>query len=246
MEIVKKFISGCVNRPNRKLFGIRGLVIHWIGASQSSALVIRNNFQNSKSYGATQYVIDYNTGLIIQTMPEDEETFHVGNDTYTALKNKICGNTNPNKFLVGIECCISDLDKIYDDYSSKSKYLDLGKPSEIQYKSLVEFAADFLKRHKLTTNDLYRHYDITGKPCHVYYFKHQNKWEQFKQDVKNKMLGVEILNKYSYDDTINSLIEKGIIKGSDNMAYWEKVLAGTEPLNTSYLRTLLNRCIEKI
>lgn len=187
-KVTQDFITkGQGARPGVLLDSIKGLVIHWIGASQSRASVIRKNF-NSDAYG-TQYIIDWNDGSIIQCMPENEKAYHVGATSYTNLKYQLFGANNPNRYLVGIECCINDNDKIYNDYYAPDKYMDLGKPSDVQYEALVEFAADFLKRNNLTTDNLYRHYDITGKICHVWFVKDSSRWTQFKADVKAKMEG---------------------------------------------------------
>lgn len=225
MQITQDFIPiGCINRRGVKLSGIKGLVIHWIGVAQPKASVIKNNYQKPDArIGASQYIIDYNTGEIIQTMPEDEMTFHVGANSYTRLKEIKLGSGNPNYKLVGIECCINKNDKITNDYANKKTNLDLGKPSEVQYKNLVEFSADFLLRHELTIDDLYRHYDITGKACHVYFYKNEDKWEQFKKDVLEEM---EVMNMPRYANisevpewgkaTIQKLIDKGYLAGTGN------------------------------
>ena len=193
-KVTQDFITkGQGARPGVLLDSIKGLVIHWIGASQSRASVIRKNF-NFDIYG-TQYIIDWNDGSIIQCMPENEKAYHVGATSYTNLKYQLFGANNPNRYLVGIECCINDNDKIYNDYYDPDKYMDLGKPSEVQYEALVEFAADFLKRNNLTTDNLYRHYDITGKICHVWFVKDSSRWTQFKADVKAKMEGDTVSKK---------------------------------------------------
>lgn len=189
MEIKKNLIPyNQYSRPMRNLKELKGLVIHWIGVSQSKASVIRNNFANAYGvYASTHYIIDYDTGEIIQAIPENEVAFHVGSNSYTPFW-KSFGLGNPNNYLVGIECCINkNTGKIPDDYSIKGKYPELGKPSEVQYKNLVEFCADFLKRNKLTVDNLYRHYDITGKACHIYFYNHDDEWDKFKRDVVNKM-----------------------------------------------------------
>lgn len=51
--------------------------------------------------------------------------------------------------------------------------------------------------------------------------------------------------KHSYDNTVNNLIVDGITT-IENMQYWEKVLAGNEPVNIEYLRTLLDRYHRKV
>lgn len=173
-------------RNGKRLTDCRGLVIHWIGAPQAKAEVIRRNFERQTT--GAHYVIDWNDGHIIQCVPEDEVCYHVGANTYTTTKQGICGNANPNWYLVGIECCIGDR-SIPADYAAAGRYLELGRPSEVQYAALVAFAADFLKRHNLTVDNLYRHYDITHKVCHVWFVKDKARWAQFKADVRAEMEG---------------------------------------------------------
>lgn len=225
MKIIQNFIPvGCANRKGIKLKKILGLVIHWIGVAQPRVSVIRNNFANYNRVGATQYIIDYNSGEIIQTMPEDEMTYHVGAKNYTKLKDSLVGkNQNPNNYFVGIECCISRRDKITNDYANKKTNLELGKPSENQYENLVDFSADFLIRNNLTVDNLYRHYDITGKACHVYFYKNEDKWQQFKKDVANRMEELNMVRYKSieevpewYKASVEKLIKAGVISGTGN------------------------------
>lgn len=163
-----------------------GLVIHWIGTECGNAATIRKNFQYSKL--GTQYVCDWYTGEIIQCTPEDAVTYHVGSSYgYTQLKETLVGEENPNWYFVGVECCIDPTEKIMPGWDSFTRYRDLGRPSTVQYQALVEFAADFLTRNHLTVSALYRHYDITGKMCHVWFVKDQARWEKFKDDVAAKM-----------------------------------------------------------
>lgn len=107
MNITQDFIGyNEFSRPNRKLKELKGLVVHWIGVPQSQARVIRNNFDKANgAYASAHYVIDYNSGHIIQCIPDDEVAFHVGANTYTELWNET-NLGNPNNYLVGIECCI--------------------------------------------------------------------------------------------------------------------------------------------
>ena len=163
---------------------VRGFVVHWIGAAQSRAQVIRDNFDRAGSrQGSTQYVIDWDTGGIIQTMPENEVAFHVGANKYTAAKTALCGASNPNNFLLGAECCIGD-QSITGWETSKT----ISRPSDKQYAALVELAADVCVRYSLDpAARLFRHYDITGKRCHVWFVNNPDKWERFKQDVAEEM-----------------------------------------------------------
>lgn len=172
MTIVNDFLTlGGVNRPSEKLKEIKGLIIHYVGVPEKSAQVIRDNFENTTRYGATQYVCDYNDGHIIRTMPEDELTYHCGSNVYKPLKFEIAGDDNPNYYLVGIETCIESVQK--------------SKPSKVQWKALTEFSADFLIRNKLNSNNLYLHNEITNTLCYKWFIDHPNDWKRFKNDVEN-------------------------------------------------------------
>lgn len=160
-------------------------MIHWIGAAQKKASVIRDNFENAASPGSTQYIADWETGEIIEAIPEAEVAYHVGaaESKYTALKREICGDGNPNDYLIGVECCIGD--GSIDGWETST---GIGKPSDAQYEALVELSADIMKRCGLDPQDrLLRHYDITGKRCHVWFTANPGEWEKFRLDVKRKM-----------------------------------------------------------
>ena len=51
------------------------------------------------------------------------------------------------------------------------------------YDSLVELTAYLMGRFQLTTDDVIRHYDVTGKKCPLYYVEHEDAWQQFLTDV---------------------------------------------------------------
>lgn len=232
-------------RTGYKLRKCLGLVIHWIGVAQGHAEVIRKNFARSEL--GTQYISDWYDGHIIQCAPEDEVCYHVGSSYgYTAKKKELVGDDNPNWYFVGIECCIDPNTVITSDYGTAGRHMDLGKPSQAQYNNLVEFSADFLTRHHMTVDNLYRHYDITGKVCHAWFVKDESRWVKFKADVEKKMKGEdESLTKEDWDkisdlvkrevndakpkvyhnieevplwarDMVNRAIEHGAIKGDEN------------------------------
>lgn len=187
MNVIQDFIApGQGVRTGTKMLGIEGLVIHWIGVCQADAYKVRGSFTGTVL--GTQYISDFNTGDIIQVMPETEMANHVGANKYTDTKRALLGSKSPNRYLVGIECCIGDK-AIPADWSTAGKHMELGRPSDKQYKAMVEFSADFLARHGLGVDRLLRHYDITGKLCHVWFCKDEARWIKFKADVQAKMKG---------------------------------------------------------
>lgn len=200
-------------RTGYKLSGLKGLVIHWIGVAQPSATVIRKNFA-SASYG-THYISDWNSGDIIQCVPDDEVCYHVGATSYTDLKTQLVGSGNPNWYFVGVECCISASDVIASDYYAEGKYFDLGGPSVAQYSGLVSFCSDFLSRHGLTSDDLYLHNDITGKSCHIWFLKDKNRWNQFKADVASEMKGEIDVTREELEEIVFEVLADTLSQKSD-------------------------------
>jgi len=73
---------------------------------------------------------------------------------------------------LSIECCHPD---------------ETGKLKKATYNSLVDLTAWLCSRFILSTDDIIRHYDVTGKNCPKYFVENPEKWEQFKEDVHKKM-----------------------------------------------------------
>lgn len=86
------------------------------------------------------------------------------------------------------------------------------------------------------------HRDYANKSCPGDYL--YNRHGEIAAEV-NKRLGVKSSNKYSYDDTVNAMIEDGVTDVK-NMANWEKMLDGREKLNAEYVRAVLDRYHEKV
>jgi hypothetical protein len=208
MNIIENIIPPKTGvRTSKKLKDLRGLVVHWIGVPQSRASVIRKNFERDEC--GTHYIIDWNNGDIIHCVPDNEVCFHVGANSYTQTKNQICGNDSPNYYLVGIECCINDEDTIPKDFYIRGKYPNLGKPSTIQYEKLVEFCAYWLKKNNLTIDNLFRHYDITNKECHIWFYNDEERWKIFKKEVDLLMKGEITLEEIKeINERIDKLEEK--------------------------------------
>lgn len=162
MEIQEKLLSiNPYSRTGEKLKAVKQIVVHWVGNANTSAIANRNYFESLKDkhiYASSHYIIGL-TGEIIRCIPENEVAYHAGNGTV-------------NRNSIGIEDC-------HPDWS--------GKFNNSTYNSLVELCADICRRYNLNTNNIIRHYDVTGKICPKYYVEHEDAWIQFKKDVANKI-----------------------------------------------------------
>jgi N-acetylmuramoyl-L-alanine amidase CwlA len=77
-----------------------------------------------------------------------------------------------NEDTVAIECCHPD---------------ESGKFSKDTYSSVVALTAYICRKYHLSSQDVIRHYDITGKLCPKYYVENEGKWDAFKKDVAEKL-----------------------------------------------------------
>lgn len=93
------------------------------------------------------------TGEIVQCIPCNEIAY---------------ASNDRNEDTIAIECCIPD---------------ETGEFTDATYQSLIELTAWLMGRYDLTTDDVIRHYDVTGKMCPKYYVEHEDAWLLFKQDL---------------------------------------------------------------
>lgn len=208
MKVIQDFIlPGTGVRTGRRMPSVEGLVIHWIGVCQPEARKVRGSFTGTNL--GTQYISDYKTGDILQVMPEEEAANHVGAKQYTATKEAALGVKSPNLHLVGVECCIGDKE-IPEDWALPGVHMELGRPSDAQYRGLVEFVADFLTRRKLGVDRLFRHYDITGKLCHVWFCKDEARWLAFRDDVAAAMRGEIDMTKEEMQAMVDAAVDKAL------------------------------------
>lgn len=164
-------------RPGKKI-AVKGVVIHWT-ANERKGAGTRNHFtyfSNSTSYASAHYFVD--TNEILRLIPDNEMAYHVGSKTYKTKKY----GAYPNDCMIGVEMCVN-IDGNFNE----------------TYKKSVWLVAHLLKKHKLTINELERHYDITGKDCPKMFVTDATgqkylqmsavaAWQKFQTDVKAAMV----------------------------------------------------------
>ena len=87
------------------------------------------------------------------------------------LHEKSSASNHRNKDTISIEVCHPD---------------ESGKFTDASYQSLVKLSAWLCEICDMGSDDIIRHYDITGKQCPLYFVTNEDKWEQFKQEIKQK------------------------------------------------------------
>jgi N-acetylmuramoyl-L-alanine amidase len=143
----------------------------------TSALANRNYFENlkdqvppnDKRFASAHYVIGLQ-GEIIRCVPDKEVCYHVGADKYTneAIRRL---SSCPNNCTIGIELCHPAAD---------------GKFTGETLESCRDLVNYLMAAYDLSKNDIWRHYDITGKICPKYFVEHEDAWDAFKASIQGK------------------------------------------------------------
>lgn len=141
------------SRPQTKLKGVKGVVIHWTAneGKGADAEANRRFFENRKSgrtgFGSAHYIVD--STEIVQCLPDSEMAYHVGATSYKTTRF----GSYPNNCTLGIEMCVNS------DGNFK-----------VVYDQTVELTAALVKKYNLNPDtDIVRHFDVTGKNCPAYF-----------------------------------------------------------------------------
>lgn len=160
------------SRPQTALEKVEGLVIHYTANPGTSAQQNHDYFEglkDSKITSASSHFIIGIDGEIIQCIPSSEIAY---------------ASNERNADTLSIECCHPD---------------ETGEFSNETYASLVHLTAWLCGKFDLDSEDIIRHYDVTGKNCPLYYVEHEQAWQQFLRDVQEyiEKFGVEEQEKLS-------------------------------------------------
>lgn len=144
------------SRPGTALEEVHGIVIHYTANPGSTAMQNRNYFEGLKDSHETMASSHFIVGLegeIVQCIPTSEVSY---------------ASNERNNDTISIECCHMD---------------ETGRFNKETYDSMVELTAFLIGKFNLSTKDVIRHYDVTGKSCPLYFVEHEDAWQQFLEDV---------------------------------------------------------------
>jgi N-acetylmuramoyl-L-alanine amidase len=175
MKIQEKLLTtNKFSRPGVPLRAVKGIVVHWVANPKTTAEQNRNYFENLKSqsgkaatYAGAHFIIGLE-GEVIQCLLENEMGYHVGAAKYTP-RALVELSSYPNDCTLGIELCHINWD---------------GEFTPETLKAAKELILDLCERYNRGKNNIYRHYDITGKECPRYFVVHSNQWVNFLEGLK--------------------------------------------------------------
>lgn len=140
------------SRAGDSLPYVRGIVIHYTANPLSTAQNNRDYFESLKDKHETKASSHFIIGLngeVIQCIPLNEVAYASNSRNYDTIS---------------IECCHSD---------------ETGKFNTQTYQSLQTLVKALMKTYHLNTDDVIRHYDVTGKICPKYFVEHEDAWNEF-------------------------------------------------------------------
>ncbi|MEI2464976.1 peptidoglycan recognition protein family protein [Niallia taxi] len=213
------------SRPGLKLLGVKGIVMHWTANPGASDTAHQSFFDGSDGggsrYAGAHIFIDSDSATLI--VPLNEVAYHANEKATKIAKLKATasyyagGNANLNT--IGIEMCVEKNGTIHDETVNRS----------------VDIVASLCKQYDLDPlNDVYRHYDITGKNCPAPWVTDTSKFTKFKNDVKRKLNGEAIKVVEPVKEEVKSVITKTPSKATDESYVGkriESIYKGSEGLN---------------
>lgn len=165
LNIIQSFLPISPNtRPNKQLTEIRGIIIHYVGNTNSTAKANRNYWATLTGtvHASAHYIVDLN-GDILHCIPDNEVAYHCGAKTYKPIVQKLFNN-HPNNYTIGIEM---------------THIKDNGLPSEYTREATVDLVQFLMRKYDIPISNVLRHYDITGKICPKYYVDNPKEWDLF-------------------------------------------------------------------
>ncbi len=137
------------SRPQLPLNGADYIAIHYTANPGATAQNNRDYFENlsiSHEAKVSSHFVVGLEGEVIQCIPTSEMSY---------------ATNSRNVDSISIECCHKD---------------DTGVFEQETYDSVVKLAAWLCARFGLTSEQVIRHYDVTGKECPKYYVDHPDAW----------------------------------------------------------------------
>lgn len=166
-EWIEQFIiKNKFSRPGIKNTGIKGIVIHWTatpGASDENEVKFFDGADGGGGrYASAHLFVDRDSARL--DIPLDEVAYHA-NDHACRIPSLM---PNANFTSIGIEMCVEKDGTIHAETVART----------------AKVAAALCKQFKLNpANNIFRHFDVTGKNCPAPWVANVALFNQFKKDV---------------------------------------------------------------
>lgn len=211
---------------SRNASQIRYLVYHYTGNDGDRAANNAKYFQNNIVKASAHYFVDDTT--VWRSVPDLKVAWSVGGSKY-ANADKTGGGTMygviTNTNSLSIEMCDTIRNGVY-------------QASEATLVNAAELGRELMEKYGIPIENVYRHFDVTGKHCPSYLVNAQ-KWAEFKKRLEVKIM--DNTPSGAHKEGVEWAIANGILTGDS-----EGDLMLSQPVTRQQMCTMLHRLWELI
>ena len=211
---------------SRNASQIRYLVYHYTGNDGDRAANNAKYFQNNIVKASAHYFVDDTT--VWRSVPDLKVAWSVGGSKY-ANADKTGGGTMygviTNTNSLSIEMCDTIRNGVY-------------QASEATLVNAAELGRELMEKYGIPIENVYRHFDVTGKHCPSYLVNAQ-KWAEFKKRLEVKI--VDNTPSGAHKEGVEWAIANGILTGNS-----DGDLMLSQPVTRQQMCTMLHRLWELI
>ena len=211
---------------SRNASQIRYLVYHYTGNDGDRAANNAKYFQNNIVKASAHYFVDDTT--VWRSVPDLKVAWSVGGSKY-ANADKTGGGTMygviTNTNSLSIEMCDTIRNGVY-------------QASEATLANAAALGRALMEKYDIPIENVYRHFDVTGKHCPSYLVNAQ-KWAEFKKRLEVKI--VDNTPSGAHKEGVEWAIANGILTGNG-----EGDLMLSQPVTRQQMCTMLHRLWELI
>ena len=209
---------------SRNASQIRYLVYHYTGNDGDTAANNAKYFQNNIVKASAHYFVDDTT--VWRSVPDLKVAWSVGGSKY-ANADKTGGGTMygviTNTNSLSIEMCDTIRNGVY-------------QASEATLANAAALGRALMEKYGIPIENVYRHFDVTGKHCPSYLVSAQ-KWAEFKKRLEVKIM--DNTPSPAHKEGVEWAIANGILTGNS-----EGDLMLSQPVIRQQMCTMLHRLWE--
>ena len=209
---------------SRNASQIRYLVYHYTGNDGDRAANNAKYFQNNIVKASAHYFVDDTT--VWRSVPDLKVAWSVGGSKY-ANADKTGGGTMygviTNTNSISIEMCDTIRNGVY-------------QASEATLANAAALGRALMEKYDIPIENVYRHFDVTGKHCPSYLVNAQ-KWAEFKKRLEVKIM--DNTPSGAHKEGVEWAIANGILTGNS-----DGDLMLSQPVTRQQMCTMLHRLWE--
>ena len=206
---------------SRNASQIRYLVYHYTGNDGDRAANNAKYFQNNIVKASAHYFVDDTT--VWRSVPDLKVAWSVGGSKY-ANADKTGGGTMygviSNTNSISIEMCDTIRNGVY-------------QASEATLSNAAALGRALMEKYGIPIENVYRHFDVTGKHCPSYLVNAQ-KWAEFKKRLEVKIM--DNTPSPAHKEGVEWAVKNGILTGNS-----EEDLMLSQPVTRQQMCTMLYR-----